>query len=102
MKQVGDGVAYHVFCMKDPYYVMKLMATYGTLEPTDKSTRRKFKRGGVMETKDFMYTEVFSNHFFIYIKFITTKTGGMHTYPLRELGLPNICLVVALLGTLPS
>ena len=42
---------YHVFCMKDPDYVMKLMTTYGTLETTDKMTRRKFKSGGVMETK---------------------------------------------------
>ena len=49
--------------MKDPDYVMKLMTTYGALDPTDKRTRRKFKRGGVMETKYFMYTEVVANHF---------------------------------------
>ena len=51
VKQVEYGVDYHVFCMKDPYCLMKLMTTYGTLEPTDKRTRRKFKCGGVMETK---------------------------------------------------
>ena len=45
-KQVEDGVAYHVFHTKEPDYVMKLMTTYGTLEPTDKRTLRKFKRGG--------------------------------------------------------
>ena len=63
VKQVEDGLAYHVFCMKMPDYVMKLMTTYGILEPTDKRKRRKFKRGGVMETKEFMCIEVFSNHF---------------------------------------
>ena len=39
------------------------MTTYGTLEPTYKRTQRKFKRGGVMDTEEFMYTEVFANHF---------------------------------------
>ena len=48
VKQVEDGVAYHIFCMKDPDYVMKLMTTYRTLELTEKRTRRKFKRGRIM------------------------------------------------------
>ena len=63
VKQVEDGVAYHVFCTKEPDYVMKLMTTYGTLEPTDKRTRRKFKRSSVMDKNEFMYTEVVANHF---------------------------------------
>ena len=42
---------YHIFCIKQPDYVMKLMTTYGTLETTDKRKQRKFERGGVMETK---------------------------------------------------
>ena len=63
VKQVEYGVAYNIFCMKDPDYVMKLMTTYGTLDPTDNRTQRKFKRGDVMETKEFMYTEVVANHF---------------------------------------
>ena len=63
VKQVEDGVAYHVFCMKDPDCVMKLITTYGTLEPADKRTQRNFKGRGVMETKDFMYMEVVANHF---------------------------------------
>ena len=48
VKQVEYGVDYCVSFMKEPDYVMKLMTKYGTLEPTDKRTRRKFKRGGVM------------------------------------------------------
>ena len=63
VKQVEDGVAYHVFFMKDPDHVMKIMSRCGTLDPTDKRTQRKFKRGGIMETKEFMYTEVVANHF---------------------------------------
>ena len=81
---------------------MKLMATYGTLHPTDNITQRNFKRGGVMETKDFMYTEVVANNFYIKIKLITTTTGGMHPSPLRKIGLQNIGLIVALLGILKS
>ena len=57
-----DGLAYHVFCMKDPDYLIKLVTTYGTLESTDKRTRRTFKRGVVMETKYFIYTEVVANN----------------------------------------
>ena len=88
--------------MKEPDYVMKLMTTYGTLEPTDNRTQIKFKRGGVMETKEFIYTEVVANHFCIDINLMTTTTVSMHPSPLRKTGLPGIGLVVALLGTLPS
>ena len=63
VKQVEDWVAYGVFFMKDSYYVIKLMNTYVMLEPTDKRTQRKFKHGGNMETKDFMYMEVVTKLF---------------------------------------
>ena len=88
--------------MKDPDYVMNLMTTYGTLEPTYKRTRRKFKCGGVMETKEIIYMEVVANVFGIDIKLMTTTTKGMHPSPLREIRLPNIGLIISLLGTLPS
>ena len=32
VKQVEDGVDYHVFFLKEPDYVMKLMTTYGALD----------------------------------------------------------------------
>ena len=64
VKQVESGVAYHVLFMKEPYYVIKIMTTCGTLEPTYNRTWRKFKRVGVMETKEFMYTEVVANQIF--------------------------------------
>ena len=81
---------------------MRLMNTYGKLEPIDKRTRRKFKLGGVMEKNEFMYTEVVANHFCININFMTKKTGGMQPSPLRKLGLRTIGLIVAFIGTLPS
>ena len=28
-----DGVRFHIFCMKEPDYVMSLMSTYGTTSP---------------------------------------------------------------------
>ena len=31
VKQVEDGVVYHIFFMKDPDYIIKLMTTYGIL-----------------------------------------------------------------------
>ena len=63
VKQVEYGLAYHVFCTKDPDYVIKLITAYRTLEPTDKRTRRKLKHGDVMEKRQFMYTEVVANYF---------------------------------------
>ena len=47
VKQVEDWVAYHVFGTKDTDYAMKLINTYGTLDPADKRTRRKFNHSGV-------------------------------------------------------
>ena len=77
VKKVEDGVDYHIFCMKEPDYVMKLMTTYETLETTDKRTRRKFKRGGVMETKQLMYTEVVAN-IFLYRHQFDDKNNRKH------------------------
>ena len=61
INNVEGGLDYRVFFMKDPYYVMNIMTTYGILETTDNRTRGKFKRSGVMETKQFVYTEVVAN-----------------------------------------
>ena len=96
MKKVDDGVAYHVFIMKDPDYVMKIMTTYETLEK-----QNKFKRGGVMEKKEFMDTEVVANHFFYRHKVDENNNSRHAPISMRELGLPNLGLIVALLGTLP-
>ena len=72
VKKVEDGVAYHVFFMKDPDYVMKIMTTYETLEK-----QNKFKRGGVMEKKEFMDTEVVANHF-LYRHYVDDNINRSH------------------------
>ena len=63
VKKVEDRLDYHVFCMKETDYVMKLMTKYGLFDPTDTKAQSKFKRSGVMETTDFIYTEVVANIF---------------------------------------
>ena len=102
VKQVEDRVAYHVFLMKDPDHVMKLMTTCGTLEPTDKRTRRNSNAVALLRQRSLCERRWLQIIFCIDIKLMTTTTGGMHPYPLRKLGLPNIGLIVAFLGTLPS
>ena len=64
VKQVEYRVAYHVFFVKEPDYLMNIITTYEKLESTDKRTQRKSKRSDVMDKKEFMYTEVVSNRFF--------------------------------------
>ena len=49
-----DGVAYDIFCMKEPDYVMKIMATYCGLTVKDgqKESRRKYETDGEMIEKN--------------------------------------------------
>ena len=54
-----DGKNFHVFCLKEEDYVMKLMSTYGTLE-IGSETKRILSNGC---KPNFRYTEVFDNHF---------------------------------------
>ena len=83
MKQVEDGVDCHLFFMKEIDFVMKLMTTYGTLEPTDNRTRRKFKRDGVMETKEYIYSEVIANKF-LYRNQVDDNNNRRHVIILIE------------------
>jgi hypothetical protein len=59
-----DNVNFHVYCMKEPDYVMSLMSTYGTNSRVGcKETKRDWVQGGVKKTKQFAYPEVVDNHF---------------------------------------
>ena len=51
--------------IEEPYYMMLIMTTYGTLEHLEGSdTQRRYKgEGGELVTKKFNYNEVFGNHF---------------------------------------
>ena len=59
-----DSIPYGIFCMKEPDYVMKIMATYGELTAKDgqKESIRKYTSGGEQVGKN-QYTLPFSNHF---------------------------------------
>jgi hypothetical protein len=61
-----DGVRYHLFCMKEPDYVMSLMSTYGTTsaKAEQPETKRHYKNAqGDDITKVFRYPEVVANHY---------------------------------------
>ena len=60
-----DGVRFHLFCMKEPDYIMSLMSTYGTTSPKhgQGEIRRHYKNArGEDVTKSFRYPEVVANH----------------------------------------
>lgn len=59
--KLGD-VKYNIFCMKDSKFIMKLMATYGTLTvPSDQTETYRNLRNGTRAR--FKYTECFANHY---------------------------------------
>jgi hypothetical protein len=58
-----DGIPFHLYCMKEPDYVMTVMSTYGTLEANGKVTSRMVMDGGVKRKKPVTYTEVIHNHY---------------------------------------
>ena len=60
-----DNVPFHIFSMKEPDYVMKLMSTYSTNElQMDHPTQRVFENAEKKTvTTNFFYPEVVSNHF---------------------------------------
>ena len=60
-----EGKAYKIFCSKEPEYVMKIMATWMTLEELDGAdTRREYKgRDGESLTRLFKYCQPYGLHF---------------------------------------
>jgi hypothetical protein len=71
-KNVGDvdvlpgmleDVPFHVFAMKEPDYVMKLMSMYGTNERVGEWKRCAYKIGGQHHEVSFQYPKVVYNHF---------------------------------------
>jgi hypothetical protein len=55
-----DGIRYSLFCMKDAGYTMKIMATYGSLQPMGESWK---ERAGVVEPFKYSTEVLFHNHF---------------------------------------
>lgn len=61
----ADGVTYNLWTMKEPDYVMKMMATSGILiaEESSRSTSRQWIEDGVQKRKEFSYKLPFDHHF---------------------------------------
>jgi len=61
----ADGVTYNLWTMKEPGYVMKMMATSGSCiaDESCRSTTRQWIEGRVQKSKEFAYTLPFDNHF---------------------------------------
>jgi hypothetical protein len=58
-----DNIPFHLFCMKEPAFVITIMATYGTLEMSEKLTSRSYLEGNVKKQKTFAYSKVIYNHY---------------------------------------
>ena len=60
-----DNKFFNIFCMKDPDYVMKIVASWMTLDESEGAkTRRYFTdRIGTKETKNLTYRQPFGIHF---------------------------------------
>ena len=58
-----DGVRFHVFSMKEPDYVMSLMATYGSLSRGGPEKKRVYESNGQKRRKTFQYPEVVRDYF---------------------------------------
>jgi Transposase IS4 len=58
-----NNIPFHVFAMKEPDYVMKLMSTYGTNERVGVLKNRSYKVNGVLCESTFKYPEIVHNHF---------------------------------------
>lgn len=60
-----DDISYNVFAMKEPEYVMKLMATYGELTPAPDQEKafRQYEKNNQTIKKQFCYPPPIANHF---------------------------------------
>ena len=58
-----DGVDFHVFCMKEPDYVMSLMSSYGTCGRHGDDKNREYTQNRRKRRKTFKYPEVVHNHY---------------------------------------
>ena len=83
---VLDGVPFDIFCLKEPEYVMKIMATYSGLTELDKqkeSVRKYVGLDGSNKTSRFKYCEPFANHY-IYRHSVDDHNNNRHGVPSIE------------------
>ena len=72
----SEGVVYNLWAMKEPDYVMKMMAMGGSLMTDDscRTTSHRWIKGGVSMSKEFTYTSLFDNHFHFCMQSMITTT----------------------------
>ena len=62
--KTDEGKTFKIHCMKEPDYVMKLMASWMTLNYlVGENTKRDWKDNGVRNLKQFVYKQPFGMHF---------------------------------------
>jgi len=86
LRGVIDNVPYNIFCMKEPDYTMKIMATYSGLTELDnqKESVRHFKGAdGGDKVVRFKYAEPFANHF-LYRHEVDDHNNLRHAVPSIE------------------
>ena len=58
-----DGVAFYIYGMKEPDYMMMLMSMHGTLQTMCFPKKHHYMEGGVKKSTTFIYPEVVHNHY---------------------------------------
>ena len=60
-----ENKSFRMFCMKEPDYVIKIMASWITLDELEgaKTKRALIESSGMKETKEFIYWKPFGLHF---------------------------------------
>ncbi len=80
-----DGIIYNLWMMKEPDYIMKMMATGGNLiaDQTCCSTNRCWMTGGEENVKEFWYKLPFDYHFH-YCHAVDNHNNLCHVLPSLE------------------
>ena len=58
-----DSIPFYLYGMKEPNYMMLIMATYGTLEEKGQEKKRNYIEDGNKKVTSFVYPEVIHNHY---------------------------------------
>ena len=58
-----DSIPFYLYGMKDPNYVMQIMATYGALEEKGQDKKRNYIEDRNKKVTSFIYPEVEHNHY---------------------------------------
>ena len=95
-----EGKAFKIHCMKEPDYVMKLMASCMTLKYLeDANTKRDWKENGVRKSNFFSTNNPLVCTLGTGIRLMTTINSGMNQYILKQHGQQSYWMIETSLGT---